>query len=608
MLIFLSGLFPVATRSDIFLNKAKKAYKLSGAEEKVKDQKEGPSVLITSPANGLTVNGQINISGRASDNYGVIEISIRINNGEKAVLYQGEFLKSREFEYLCDTTALPNGPLSIRISARDRRNNLAEAVLELIVYNAPAPSRPAAPQWISCVPLSTNLIRLAWHDLSNETGYTLFRNTSNNSNTFTPLASLVANTTNYDDSSLAEQTKYFYRLRAVNGIGASGLSSVISNSTFRKSIQTPTNFRITNNKFTYDHIDYLVKSIALEPFMPGETPLDDPVKLNYTNTLQKIKQLNANTVYLLTGAPSNLQTAFFQSARAEGINIILGLWFSADADDYAGHSGDFQNSYFKDHVKNLIRQFTDKYHNISGTDYSSQIIYATLGNELMSAAINNTTALHPFITSYKGRFVSISNANAVECFLAEMTDYYKTYEAESYGQTHFVTHHTWPEVSPWLMKNSFLDIISYNLYSYWPAFVTGHAGGSSTGTPYQGALEELASYYTNKPFVVSEFGISVASNNVTIGTNLSGQSNEMISRWQDITTANRFIAGGSIHELYDQWWKDDGVDPPPSGPDEDEHDPTDREEYFGLIRVEGPLAAPTFYERPAFWAVTNMFR
>ncbi len=372
---------------------------------------------------------------------------------------------------------------------------------------------------------------------------------------------------------------------------------------------------IINNKIYVDGTNFRVKSIGFEPFMPGESPGDQdyPTKINYTYALQKIKALNCNTVYLLTGDPANLQTAFFEQAKAEGIFIILGLWFSGDADYWQGTNGNFHDPGFKSHVKSLITNFIKKYHDIGGVDYSSQILYVTLGNELQEWAINQTMSINPSITSYIGNYVSANSpSHPVECFLAEMADYYKTYEMQNYGHTHYISHHTWPTVSPGILKFSFLDIISYNVYSYWPASVSGHAGGSVTGTPYQGALEEFAGYYPNKPFVISEFGRSVAptGTNLPVTTQI-GQAVELFNRWTDITTAVPYIAGGSIHELFDQWQKDgwpfnDGS----SG--KNWHNDADYEEWFGIIGITNSDVTdydllPKYDLRPAFYTTQNMY-
>lgn len=389
-----------------------------------------------------------------------------------------------------------------------------------------------------------------------------------------------------------------------NKPGGSGTNDITA-------VHQPSGFIISNDKFYLNSVETRLKCIGLEAFMPGESPeaASYPDDLDYAFALSKIKQANANAVYLMTGDPDNLQPALFQEAKKQGIYIVLGLWFSAEADDYIHHEYDFQGPYFKTHVTNLIRKIVDKVHNMNGTNYSSQVLYFVLGNEFLTGAVNATIAAHPAVTSYSGTCVSVTGVNAVECFIAEMMDAVKTYEAKKYGETHYVTYHHWFDEGVWPLSltNRFLDIISYNMYSYWPSFVSAHSGGSGTGTSYQGALEEIASLYTNVPFVVSEFGISVAPANVTVGTNYDGQSNEIFQRWNDMTNANRYIAGCSVHELFDQWWKDDGIGVRPS-PDQNEHDTTDREEYFGIIDVEGTVGSPVFTNRPAFYMVSNMFR
>ncbi len=371
-------------------------------------------------------------------------------------------------------------------------------------------------------------------------------------------------------------------------------------------VQQPAEIRIDGNRFLLKGSNFRIQSVGLEPFMPGEMPPQPPVKLDYHYALSKIKELNCNTVYFLTGSPENIPPAFFQQAKAQGIYVILGLWFSAEADDYHGHKNDFQSDEFKEHVKGLIRALTDKYHHLEGVDYSSQILYVTLGNEFLEHAVAETKWHHRDITSYTGHYAAVAHGHPVECFLAEMVDYFKTYEAEHYGQIHYVSHHTWPPVSPKPLKNDFLDVISYNLYSYWPESVKHHKKGSSSGTPYQGALEEIAVLYPAKPVVVSEVGVSVAPKGTMISTTEAGQATEIAARWQDIVTANRHIAGASIHQLFDQWWKNfDSGDKKPS--DAIQHDPGDTEQWFGIIEVGGNPDKPEFRERPAFDMLKKMW-
>ena len=92
---------------------------------------------------------------------------------------------------------------------------------------------PDAPVFISATTFDTNEIEVIWNDLSNETGYTLFRSdTSNDTNTINFKTQLPSDTTTYDDVALSKGTWYYYWLKGYNLIGGSSFSAVISNKTY----------------------------------------------------------------------------------------------------------------------------------------------------------------------------------------------------------------------------------------------------------------------------------------------------------------------------------------------------------------------------------------
>ena len=94
-----------------------------------------------------------------------------------------------------------------------------------------SPCPPNAPQWISTISISTEQINLIWNDLINETSYTLFRNTVNNTNNATNIVGFPVNVTNYNNTGLSPNTTYYYWLKAYNDIGSSEYSTVASNTT-----------------------------------------------------------------------------------------------------------------------------------------------------------------------------------------------------------------------------------------------------------------------------------------------------------------------------------------------------------------------------------------
>jgi len=100
------------------------------------------------------------------------------------------------------------------------------AIPSVVVESPPAPTN------VSAVPVATNQINLVWSDVSNETSYTLFRNTSNDTNTATSIAGFGNDQTNYNDASLKPNTWYYYWVKAYNENGMSPFSEVASNITF----------------------------------------------------------------------------------------------------------------------------------------------------------------------------------------------------------------------------------------------------------------------------------------------------------------------------------------------------------------------------------------
>ncbi|MCC6652381.1 MAG: fibronectin type III domain-containing protein [Candidatus Eisenbacteria bacterium] len=81
---------------------------------------------------------------------------------------------------------------------------------------------PAAPSALSASGSTSTSIALTWTDGStNETSFEIERSTTGSGGPFTPRGTVGANVTTYDDTGLTPNTPYCYRVRAVNGTGAS---------------------------------------------------------------------------------------------------------------------------------------------------------------------------------------------------------------------------------------------------------------------------------------------------------------------------------------------------------------------------------------------------
>ncbi|MDD5259987.1 MAG: T9SS type A sorting domain-containing protein [bacterium] len=364
----------------------------------------------------------------------------------------------------------------------------------------------------------------------------------------------------------------------------------------------PSGLGKNSNYLTLNGQEWVIKSIYLIPWMPGENPAlgDQPLNADYQAILSNIKNTGANAVTVLHAL---MPPEFYRQARAKGLKIIQGVWFTQDP-------ADFQDAVFKASVKNDIKNMIDNFHNRDGVDYSEDILMLNIGNEFNENSVQATNNAHQQINIYTGTYISApAGSNATECFLAEICDYAATYEVNTYGVRHYITHHTWPVVSPSMLNTAFLDVICYNVYSYWPASVANHSGGSVTGTPYQGYLEEIKARYSSKPFYIGEFGYSTAPTKPDSAcVTEQEQAQGLKDRWQDITTASPKIAGGSVYNYMDEWWPQAETAVWPSIADEDEHAADDREEWFGIVKVNG--SSPTNYTvsmKPAYNSLIEMY-
>jgi titin len=101
---------------------------------------------------------------------------------------------------------------------------------------APLLTAPTAPSGFTVsqnMASPQNILSLTWDDTTNEASYEVVGRPANGSKTFVKLATLAADTTNWDWTGLKSHTSYCGRVRAVNAKGASGYSPIACNTTSR---------------------------------------------------------------------------------------------------------------------------------------------------------------------------------------------------------------------------------------------------------------------------------------------------------------------------------------------------------------------------------------
>lgn len=112
-----------------------------------------------------------------------------------------------------------------RVFAVNAAGSSAPTIVAMLQTPAAAVVPPAAPSGLSAVTAAASIINLSWIDNSvNENSFNLERSADNGA-TFTLIAVISANTTTYQDINLLELKAYTYRLKAVNEMGDSALTS-----------------------------------------------------------------------------------------------------------------------------------------------------------------------------------------------------------------------------------------------------------------------------------------------------------------------------------------------------------------------------------------------
>ncbi len=365
-------------------------------------------------------------------------------------------------------------------------------------------------------------------------------------------------------------------------------------------------FSVDNNYILKNNIPYLIKGVVYVPGYPGYLPweiekstlLPAELKYNIFTDIANIKAMGANTIRFW-GAPKYCYEAL---KKVGDLYFIQTIWIKGD-------EADFQNTAFKETTKAYIREVIDRIYAVFDTNSPPLIAYL-IGNELSESSILSTDAKHPEINKYIGNYIKTdSNSTATEAFIAEMADYTKSYEFETYNHVSLVSYANDIRTVD-IIDTPFLDFISQNCYSYAvPYYRPNTALGSNSGTIFQGWIEELKSKHPNKPLLITETGLSVSPNANHIGSPNFGyggnteleQTIGLLQNINDINTSALPTAGVCIHEYLDAWWKFELED-------SYSQDPNDIEEWFGIVKLINTNGSYTIEFRNSYNAIKNTWK
>lgn len=180
-----------------------------------------PTVSITSPGNGASVSGIVNISANASDNVGVSQVVFQVDGVNSTTD------TSSPYTYSWDSTKVSNGNHTLTATASDAAGNISVSTINVVVTNADT-TPPSAPTNLSVSAASYNKANLSWTASSDNVGvagYYVVRNG-------VTIAQL-GNVTSYSDTNVNASTSYNYNVMAYDAAGN------VSSQSNTSSITTP---------------------------------------------------------------------------------------------------------------------------------------------------------------------------------------------------------------------------------------------------------------------------------------------------------------------------------------------------------------------------------
>ncbi|MDB5163684.1 MAG: hypothetical protein JWS12_301 [Candidatus Saccharibacteria bacterium] len=95
-----------------------------------------PKVTLTSPANGATISGSVNVAATASDNVGVTKVNFEVDGT------QVSSITASPFTYSWDTSKVTNAAHTVKATAYDAANNTNTSTVTVTVNNTTTPPPP----------------------------------------------------------------------------------------------------------------------------------------------------------------------------------------------------------------------------------------------------------------------------------------------------------------------------------------------------------------------------------------------------------------------------------------------------------------------------------
>jgi len=307
--------------------------------------------------------------------------------------------------------------------------------------------------------------------------------------------------------------------------------------------------------------------VSLTPALPGRFPAEGVSdSAVYTDWLNKISDLGANTIRVYTVLPPAFYRALFEfnsGPARRPVWLLQGVSFGDPPRDDM-----FEGTYYQTCQRD-IRDTIDVIHGqgdvAAGRGHAGGVYPYNVapwvagfivGQTWLSHVVTGNNLLHPDIQNYRGTYVEVPVGSPTEIFLAQMINHVVEYEEGKYNWQHPTAFLSWPTLDPMRhpTESTLLEEVSirraqgervpspagpyddddgvsidpthlrprpgfaagyfaaYSVVPFYPDFINRDpryqavrdADGSN---PFLGYLQDLKAYHRGLPLVITDYGI-----------------------------------------------------------------------------------------------------
>jgi chitodextrinase len=276
-----------------------------------------PTVTLTGPADGITVNANVVISADAMDNVGVEDVDFLVDGNIVGTVGEGG-----PYQVTWDSTTVPDGPFTITARAVDTSGNTTTSSSRTIeVFNAAGDTTPPSePTSFTVTAGGASRADLAWNASTDNVGvvaYDIYRDDA--------LLTSVGAVTSYGDANVQQGATYQYKIRARDAVGnisgfTANVSVTIPAPLFQEGFESGNLTSWTNNGLTIQQQGALEGQYDVEAKSTAGTA-------NYaTRTFPAKNDVYYTTWFKIISHDAN--SVFLQRFRTSGNVAILGTFVS----------------------------------------------------------------------------------------------------------------------------------------------------------------------------------------------------------------------------------------------------------------------------------------